>query len=124
MNGHILNDQQNTPMNYYLDKWNFVNNTIEKFFGSTQIAKEPSLFRCNFIFNEKSIASFNFNVNLELCYFSNSIEQTSINYISTPNDIEVQFEECKIHNCNSFRIRYSSFSNSNIMILVSLFLFQ
>ena len=30
-NGYILNDQQKMPMHYYLDKWNFVNNSISIF---------------------------------------------------------------------------------------------
>ena len=122
-NCYILNDQNKMPVHYYLDKWNFANNTIAKFFGITTKSKEPSLFNCNFIFNEKSIVVFNLEIHFESCYFSNTISQ-SINNISTSNNIEIQFKECDLHISNALSIKLTCFVNCKMMILVSLFLLK
>ena len=122
--GYILNDQDIMPMNYYMDKWNFVNNTIDNFFGSTSKSREPWLFQCNFIFNENSTVEFNFIIHLESCYFSNAIDQTSNNSISATNDIEMQFDNCCIRCSLAISVRSSCSFNSKILLLYAIFLIK
>ena len=103
--GYFLNDQENLPKNYYVDKCVFINNNITDFFALISCSDiNPSFYYCDFIF-DIIIPNFNFEVNFFNCFITPDISISNYGEANFNSTLTIENEiNNKIKNflCDSF----------------------